>query len=105
MKTVDISAQAYRALRIISAACAQDGTLTLPQAADLVRGNGGGLFSTRAKNSKAKGKVDVAQVAGSKVTLNKDECEMMLLKLLVDGWLRENFANSKASFLMPNELN
>ncbi|GAA5960439.1 hypothetical protein JCM3765_007514 [Sporobolomyces pararoseus] len=94
IKSVDISAQAYRALRIITAACAQDGTLTLPQAADLVRGNGGGSFSTRAKNSKVKGKVDVAEVAGSKVTLNKDECEMMLLKLLVDGWLREVFVNT-----------
>ncbi|GAA5894862.1 RecQ family ATP-dependent DNA helicase [Sporobolomyces salmoneus] len=94
IKTIDITTQAYRALRIISAAEAQDGTLTLPQAADLIRGNGGGSFSTRDKNAKVKGKVDVNQVAGSKVALNKEECEMLLLKLLIDGWLKEVFVNT-----------
>ncbi|GAA6008635.1 hypothetical protein JCM11491_003377 [Sporobolomyces phaffii] len=97
VESIDISTQAYRALRVISAAEIQHGTLTLPQAADLVRGNGGGSFSTRNKNSKVKGTVDVAEVAGSKVTLTKDECETMLLRLLVDGWLREVFVNTAYS--------
>jgi len=102
--TVDITLQAYRALRIIEAASAQDGTLTLPQAGDLVRGNGGGSFSTKTgKNNKAKGVVNVKEVAGGKVTLNKDETESMLLKLLVDGYLKENFANSKPYFLALSE--
>ncbi|GAA5924221.1 RecQ family ATP-dependent DNA helicase [Sporobolomyces koalae] len=92
--THDISDQAYRALRIIAAAEAQHGTLTLPQAADLVRGNGGGSFSTRDKNNKVKGKVDVTQVAGVKVTLNRDETETMLIHLLTEGWLREVFVHT-----------
>ncbi|GAA5873510.1 hypothetical protein JCM16303_001150 [Sporobolomyces ruberrimus] len=104
---VDISTQAYRALRIISAAAAQSGTLTLPQAGDLVRGNGGGSFSTKGdKNTKVKGKVDVTTVAGSKVTLNKEDCETMLLKLLVDGWLKEVFVNTAYatnSYLVTSE--
>ncbi|GAA5863357.1 hypothetical protein JCM1840_007500 [Sporobolomyces johnsonii] len=91
ISTLDISLHAYRALRIISAANSQRGTLTLPQAADLVRGNGGGTFSTQEGKSKGKGKVDVIAVAGGKVTLSKDETEAMLLKLLVDDWLQEDF--------------
>ncbi|GAA5957859.1 hypothetical protein JCM21900_001289 [Sporobolomyces salmonicolor] len=91
ISTLDISLHAYRALRIISAANSQRGTLTLPQAADLVRGNGGGTFSTQEAKSKGKGKVDVTSIAGGKVTLGKDETEAMLLKLLVDDWLLEDF--------------
>lgn len=89
--TLDISDSAYKALRIIEAATAQRGTLTLPQAADLVRGNGGGTFSTQEAKGKGKGKVDVQAVAGGKVTLGKDETEQMLLQLLVDGYLKEDF--------------
>jgi len=91
VSTVDVSLAAYRALRIITAATAQRGTLTLPQAADLVRGNGGGTFSTQEAKSKGKGKVDVRAEAGAKVELSKDETEQMLLMLLVEGWLQEEF--------------
>ena len=93
--TLDITEQAYRALRVFEAATAQRGTLTLPQAADLVRGNGGGAFSTQQAKGKGKGKIDVKTVAGNKVTLNKDETEQMLLQLLVDGYLREEFHASE----------
>ncbi|GAA6062989.1 hypothetical protein JCM10212_004971 [Sporobolomyces blumeae] len=102
---LDISHDAYRALRIIRAAVDQRGTLTLPQAADLVRGNGGGAFSIQDKNSKGKGYVKVQEVAGGKVALSKDETETMLLKLLVDGWLDEVFnvtAYAVNSYLRPS---
>lgn len=92
---LDVTEQAYRALRVIEAATAQRGTLTLPQAADLVRGNGGGSFSTQQARGKGKGKVDVKAVAGAKVTLSKDETEQMLLHLLVDGYLKEEFHASE----------
>lgn len=104
VSTLDITEQAYRALRAIEAATAQRGTLTLPQAADLVRGNGGGAFSTQQAKGKGKGKIDVKTVAGNKVTLNKDETEQMLLQLLVDGYLKEEFhatAYNVTSYLHP----
>ncbi|GAA5974110.1 hypothetical protein JCM11641_003441 [Rhodosporidiobolus odoratus] len=107
VSTLDITLHAYRALRIIKAATTQRGTLTLPQAADLVRGNGGGSFTTQEKKGKGKGKLDVNTEAGGKVTLNKDETEQMLLKLLVDGWLEENFhatAYAVNSYLRPTDL-
>ncbi|KAL7344284.1 P-loop containing nucleoside triphosphate hydrolase protein [Rhodotorula toruloides] len=104
VSSIDISLQAYRALRIISSATSQRGTLTLPQAADLVRGLGGGSFSTQEVKGKGKGKVDVQAVAGEKVTLSKDQTEQMLLRLLVDGFLKEEFhatAYAVNSYLHP----
>ncbi|GAA6030023.1 hypothetical protein JCM8097_009219 [Rhodosporidiobolus ruineniae] len=105
VSTLDVSLAAYRALRIISAATQQRGTLTLPQAADLVRGNGGGSFSTQEAKSKGKGRVDVAAVAGGTVTLAKDETEQLLLTLLVQGYLQESFhatAYAVNSYLQPS---
>ncbi|GAA5898656.1 hypothetical protein JCM8208_004725 [Rhodotorula glutinis] len=105
VSTIDVSLAAYRALRIISAATAQRGTLTLPQAADLVRGNGGGTFSTQEAKSKGKGRVDVKAEAGGKVELSKDETEQMLLMLLVEGWLQEEFhatAYSVNAYVRPS---
>ncbi|GAA5929160.1 hypothetical protein JCM10213_005000 [Rhodosporidiobolus nylandii] len=104
---LDITLHAYRALRIVSAATEQRGTLTLPQAADLVRGLGGGSFSTQETKGKGKGKLDVVKEAGGKVTLNKDETEQMLLKLLVEGWLKEKFhatAYAVNSYVQPTSL-
>lgn len=69
---VDVSLPAYQALRVITAASAQRGTLTLAQACDLVRGLGGGSFSNTQGKNKGKGKVDVVAEAGAKVALNKD---------------------------------
>jgi ATP-dependent DNA helicase Q1 len=95
-----MSLSANRALRIIDAAVSQhNGTLTLPQAADLVRGNGGGSFATQETKGKGKGKISVEEVAGGKVTLSKDQTEQMLLKLLVDGYLKEQFHASALAFL------
>ncbi|GAA5873316.1 hypothetical protein JCM3774_005939 [Rhodotorula dairenensis] len=104
VSVLDVTEQAYRALRVIEAATAQRGTLTLPQAADLVRGNGGGNFSTQQAKGKGKGKIDVKAVAGNKVTLSKDETEQMLLQLLVDGYLKEEFhatAYNVTSYVHP----
>ncbi|GAA6054988.1 hypothetical protein JCM3770_000480 [Rhodotorula araucariae] len=105
VSSLAVSLAAYRALRVISAAAAQRGTLTLPQAADLVRGNGGGQFATQETKGKGKGRIDVNEVAGGKVLLTKDETEQMLLMLLVEGYLQETFhatAYSVNSYLRPS---
>ncbi len=51
-----------------------NGTVTLAQAVDLVRGLKGGTINvqSRKKQSKETAKVDVAAEAGSKVSLNPD---------------------------------
>lgn len=95
---VDVSPSAYRALRIIEAAGQQNATLTLPQAADLIRGLQKGSFSTQEAKGKGKGSVDVVQVAGGKVEgLDKDGGEALIMKLLLDGYLEESFHASAFS--------
>lgn len=97
---IDVSLSAYRALRIIAAAGQQNATLTLPQACDLVRGLGKGAFATQENKGKGKGSVDVAKVAGDKVTgLDKDGVEALLMRLLLDGYIAESFHASE--FLEP----
>ena len=88
-----MSLPAYRALRIIAAAGQQNATLTLPQASDLVRGLGKGAFATQTQGGKGKGKghVDVVAEAGGKVELDRDATEMLLIRLIFDGYLNERF--------------
>ncbi|KAK4703966.1 hypothetical protein P7C70_g2253, partial [Phenoliferia sp. Uapishka_3] len=98
LETIDISEDVYRALRILTAAERQSATLTLTQAAELVRGLGGGSFSTNQGKTKGKGTVNIVDEAGEKVTLGKEGAESLIVRLLVDGYLREEFYNS--SFLI-----
>lgn len=66
-----------------------------------MRGNGGGSFTTQKDNGKGKGKIDVVAVGGGKVTLGKDATEQMLLRLLVEGYLKEQFHASASSTSSP----
>ncbi|KAL8280821.1 hypothetical protein RQP46_006825 [Phenoliferia psychrophenolica] len=99
LETIDASEDVYRALRIISAAERQSATLTLMQASDLVRGLGGGSFATQGKQSKGKGTVDVVAEAGGKVSLSKEATESLIVCLLCEGYLREEFHNTAYSTL------
>jgi ATP-dependent DNA helicase Q1 len=72
----DVTLQAWQILKIVDAVDRQHGSLTLSGLADLARGNGGGAFttSTRGRKGQSKEKVDLDldEVAGGKVALNKD---------------------------------
>lgn len=70
-------------------------TLTLTQACDLVRGNGGGKFSTQETKGKGESKINIEEEAGGKVTLTKEQTESMLILLLIKGYLKEQFHASK----------
>lgn len=59
-----------------------EGRVTLAGLGDLMRGLGGGSFSSA--NGKSKATVDLAAVAGGKVTMNK-EVSRALLRLVKDG--------------------
>ncbi|KAM0748733.1 ATP-dependent DNA helicase [Meredithblackwellia eburnea MCA 4105] len=94
VEELDVSVEAYRALKILSAAVQQNGTLTFTQAVDLVRGLGGGSFATQGKQNKGKGKVDVQAEAGSKVTLSKELADSLIIRLLIDEFIHEEFYNT-----------
>ncbi|SCV70022.1 BQ2448_1416 [Microbotryum intermedium] len=112
VESVDVSLEAYRALRIMSAADAASGTLTLTQACDLVRGLGKGAITTtsndsRGKVNKGKANIDVDSVAGGKVSLNKDQTEQLLVRLMIEGYLSEHFHTTgytTTSYLRPRPL-
>ncbi|SGY99532.1 BQ5605_C034g11289 [Microbotryum silenes-dioicae] len=112
VESVDVSLEAYRALRIMSAADAASGTLTLTQACDLVRGLGKGAITTtsndtRGKVNKGKTNIDVDSVAGGKVGLNKDQTEQLLVRLMIEGYLSEHFHTTgytTTSYLRPRPL-
>lgn len=83
----DVSMESFRALKIIEYVTKMGGTLTLAQAVDLIRGLG---------NQKGNGRVDVKEVAGGKVTLTKEDSEFLLLKLLIEGFLEEEYSQSES---------
>lgn len=62
-----------------------------------MRGLGGGNFTTQNGKNKGKGKVDVLAVAGGKVVLSKEDTEVMLLHLLIEGYLGETFSYSESA--------
>jgi ATP-dependent DNA helicase Q1 len=72
----DVTLQAWQILKIVDAVERQHGSLTLIGLVDLVRGNGGGAFTTstrgRKGQSKEKADLDLDDVAGGKVVLNRD---------------------------------
>lgn len=71
---MDYSVDGHRALKILEAADRLNGTVTLAQAVDLVRGLKGGNINvqSRKKQSKETAKISVVNEAGAKVSLNAD---------------------------------
>ncbi|KAM0789368.1 hypothetical protein ACM66B_000198 [Microbotryomycetes sp. NB124-2] len=107
VETVDVTLNSFRVLKILRGAADLSGTLTLSQATDLVRGLGKGSFATQSSNRAGKGKasIDVVELAGAKVDLDKDTTEMLLVRLLVEGYLEETFyatAYNTISYLSPS---
>jgi hypothetical protein len=78
-----VTVEAWRILKVLEEVQREGGRVTLAALADLVRGLGGGSFGVvqqgkgrKRKLGEEKGRVDVVDVAGGKVELNKD----------VSGW-------------------
>ncbi len=72
----------------------QGGRVTLMALSDLARGLGGGNFAVsqgkgkRKRQGDEKGSVDLGKWGG-KVTLGKDDMEILLIHLMLDGYLEE----------------
>ena len=80
MITRDVSLEAWKILRVLNEVQKASGRVTLATLADLVRGLGGGNFAVASAKGKGKrqaasgekGSLDVDDIVGGKVTLNKE---------------------------------
>lgn len=81
------------------AAFVKGGRLSFSQFCDLVRGLGGGTFGTVGGKGGRKGdtkdKIDVADYGG-KITLSKDDAELVVAQLLADRVLGFHFTSNGA---------
>lgn len=105
INTRDATVEAWKVCRVVRELSQQNGRCTLPQACDLVRGLGKGMFATSEKG--VQGRIDLTELCDGKITLSKDvsvyrcdqncsdgrsqDTEVLLLKLLVAGYLKEFF--------------
>ncbi|KAE8224073.1 hypothetical protein CF319_g2987 [Tilletia indica] len=98
----DLTFAGWQVLKVAQDVHRGGGRLTLAQLADIVRGLGGGRYTVSAvddesgggRNGKQKsggGHVDLNNVAGGKVELNKDECERLVVGLLIKGFLQDDY--------------
>lgn len=91
--TRDVTIEAWKMCKIIKAADNLSSRVTLPGAADLCRGLSKCTFPT--KNKDVKASLDLDQVCDGKVTsISKDDMEMLLLELLLQGYLKEEFVQT-----------
>jgi ATP-dependent DNA helicase Q1 len=88
----------WRILRVCAAVCEQGGRVTVSGLASLVRGLGGGSFPVvglsgkgRGKIASEKGRVDVVNLGGDKVSLSQEQTEHLLIELILSDYLREGW--------------
>ncbi len=77
--TKDVTIEAWRILKVLTEVQREGGRVTLANLADLVRGLGGASFAVGAGGKKGKGRatgekgsIDLDEVAGGKVAMNKE---------------------------------
>lgn len=81
-ETIDVTVDVWRILRVCAAVCEQGGRVTVSGLASLVRGLGGGSFPVvglsgkgRGKIASEKGRVDVVNLGGDKVSLSQEHTD------------------------------
>ena len=94
IETHNLTGAAWRVLRIVQAVGREDGRVTHAQLTDLVRGLGGGSFTSGAASNAVKSTVDLDAVAGGKIALSKPDAEILIVRLQVDGYLAESFVST-----------
>lgn len=74
--TRDVTLESWQVLKVLEHVSRDGGRITVGMLADLVRGAGGGAYSASTGGKKGKGKekisLDLDEVAGGKVTMNKN---------------------------------
>nr|XP_031858167.1 uncharacterized protein CI109_006409 [Kwoniella shandongensis]KAA5525239.1 hypothetical protein CI109_006409 [Kwoniella shandongensis] len=113
--TKDVTVESWKILKIAQIVQSEGGRVTLANLGDLVRGLGGGTFGVvgggeegRRKKRKLtgeKGQLSLDEVGG-KVTMGKDDTEMLLMHLLLLGYLRDSYhatAFSVNVYIIPSD--
>lgn len=100
IETKDVTLYSWRILKIINTISEEGGRATLGMLADLVRGAGGGVFDGSTGRGKGKGKakekksLDLDQICGGKVEMTKDDVESLLITLLLQDYLKEEYSST-----------
>lgn len=91
--TKNVTMEAWKVCKIIKAADSLSSRITLPGAGDLCRGLSKSTFPTKNKDIKASLNLD--EVCNGKITtINKDDMEILLLELLLQNYLKEEFVQT-----------
>ena len=101
VELTNATVEAWKLVRVIEEVYEEGGRITLAGLGDLSRGLGGGQYSVvdsqqrKRKKQRVKAKqsgfLDLAEVAGGKVVLSKDDTERVLIELLLKGYLADEF--------------
>ncbi|KAE8269830.1 hypothetical protein A4X09_0g2514 [Tilletia walkeri] len=98
----DLTYESWQVLKVAQDVHRGGGRLTLAQLADLARGLGGGRYTVsvidddtganrKGKSSSGGGHIDLSTVSGGKVDLVKEDCEKLVVGLLVKGFLQDDY--------------
>ncbi|KAF8316779.1 ATP-dependent DNA helicase [Clavulina sp. PMI_390] len=95
--TRDVTLESWQILRVLEQVASRDGgRVTIGMLADLVRGVGGGSYSAGGGGKKGKGKgdkmsLDLDELCGGKVAMNKNDVEALIIHLILSKYLKEDF--------------
>ncbi|KAG9032506.1 hypothetical protein FRB95_001413 [Tulasnella sp. JGI-2019a] len=101
----DVTVNAWRLCKVAEQVSREGGRLTVAALGDLARGNGGASFGIVAggKGRRSRGKtdekasLDLDAVCGGKVTLSKDDVEMLIIQLILSNHLKEDYHSTAYS--------
>ncbi|TRM62263.1 P-loop containing nucleoside triphosphate hydrolase protein [Schizophyllum amplum] len=91
----DVTEQAWQILRVAEEVKDRGVSITIKKLAEISRGLGGGTISTGTKRKKGKSSgpetLDIEEVAGGKVAMKQEDVESLIVQLLIDNYLKEDF--------------
>ncbi|KAF8600248.1 ATP-dependent DNA helicase [Ceratobasidium sp. AG-I] len=98
VSTKDVTLDAWTIIRVAQTIDGEGGRVTVGMLADLARGVGGKAFQVPGggggrgkKKTSEKVGLDLAEVAGGKIALSKDDAETLIIQLVLSGHLKEVF--------------
>ncbi|KDN53055.1 ATP-dependent DNA helicase [Tilletiaria anomala UBC 951] len=101
IESVDVTYESWQIVKALHEIESHRGRVTLAALCDLVRGLGGGKYNVKSESGKSKGaaartkagKLDMNAYGGT-VKLNKDNCERVIVELLIQGYILEDYSQS-----------
>ncbi|KAF9556796.1 ATP-dependent DNA helicase [Agrocybe pediades] len=96
----DVTLATWQILHVVKAVANAAGHLTLSMLAELVRGNKNGAFEAGKGRKKQEEKIDLEAVAGGAVDMSKVDVEHLLVHLLTEGYLKEEYRTTSYSSIV-----